>query len=98
MNCGCKHVLDLELLWLWHRPAAAAPIRPPPWELPYAVGVVLKRPPPKKKVLSLFLLPDEIYHFVLSYDNLVNNAFQSEYLFLKGMNLSKYSFYARFQD
>ena len=24
--------------WLWHRPAAAAPIRPLAWELPYAAG------------------------------------------------------------
>ena len=36
-------------LWLWHRPAAAAPIWPLAWEPPYAVGVVLKRAPPKEK-------------------------------------------------
>ena len=42
-------VKDLALLCLWHRPTAAAPIRPPPWELPYAVGAALKRPPPQKK-------------------------------------------------
>ena len=34
--------LGLALLWLWHRPAAAAPIRPQAWELPYAPGVALK--------------------------------------------------------
>ena len=34
-------------LWLWHRMAAKAPIQPLAWELPYAVGVALKR---KKKV------------------------------------------------
>ena len=33
---------DLVLLWLWHGPAAAAPIRPLAWELPYAAGVALK--------------------------------------------------------
>ena len=35
-------VKDLALLWLWHRPAAVALIRPLALELPYAVGVVLK--------------------------------------------------------
>ena len=34
------------MLWLWHRLAAAAPIRPLAWELPYAVGAALKK---KKK-------------------------------------------------
>jgi len=29
---------DPELLWLWCRPAATAPIRPLAWEPPYAVG------------------------------------------------------------
>ena len=33
-------------LWLWCRPAAAAPIWPLAWELPYATSVALKR---KKK-------------------------------------------------
>ena len=28
---------------LWHRPTAAAPIRPLAWELPYATGVAIKR-------------------------------------------------------
>ena len=35
-------VKDLALLWLWHRPAAAALIRPLAWEPPYASGVALK--------------------------------------------------------
>ena len=29
------------MLWLWHRPAATASIRPLAWEFPYAVGVAL---------------------------------------------------------
>ena len=37
-RCG----LDLALLWLWCRPAAAALIQPPAWELPYAEGVALE--------------------------------------------------------
>ena len=35
--------LDPELLWLWCRPAAAAPIGPLTWEPPYAAGVALKK-------------------------------------------------------
>jgi len=38
-RCG----LDLELLWLWRRPAATALIRPLAWDLPYATGAALKR-------------------------------------------------------
>ena len=33
---GCRHGSDPELLWLWCRLAAAAPIRPLAWEPPYA--------------------------------------------------------------
>ena len=36
-------VKDPELLWLWHRPAAAALIRPLTWELLYAKGAALKK-------------------------------------------------------
>ena len=35
-------VKDLVLLWLWHRLAATAPIRPLAWESPYASDVALK--------------------------------------------------------
>ena len=40
---------DPALLWLQCRPAAAAPTRPLAWELPYAVGVALKKKERKKK-------------------------------------------------
>ena len=33
-RCG----LGMALLWLWLWPAAAAPIQPPAWELPYTAG------------------------------------------------------------
>ena len=36
-------VRKLVSLWLWCRPAAADPIRRLGWELPYAMGVALKR-------------------------------------------------------
>ena len=40
---SCRLGLDLSLLWLWHRVAAAALSGPPAWELPYATGMALKR-------------------------------------------------------
>ena len=45
MSCGvdCRHGLDLVLLWLWHKPAATALIRPLAWEPPYAMDVALKK-------------------------------------------------------
>jgi len=45
MSCGVgrRPGLDPELLWLWHRPAATAPIRPLAWEPPSAMGAALKR-------------------------------------------------------
>ena len=44
LQCGSQTWLDsvLVLLWLWHRLAAAARIRPLAWELPYAAGAALK--------------------------------------------------------
>ena len=54
MNCcvGRRRGLDPALLWLWCTAAAVAPIGPLPWELPYALGVALKR---KKKVIRTIL-------------------------------------------
>ena len=45
MSCGVGHRggWDLASLWLWRRPAAAAPIGPLSSELPYAMGVALKK-------------------------------------------------------
>ena len=39
---------DSELLWLWCRPAATAPIGPLAWEPSYAMGAALKRQKTKK--------------------------------------------------
>ena len=46
-----QQVNDPALLWLWHRPAAIAPIRPLAWESPQAVGIGCGCGPkkPKKK-------------------------------------------------
>ena len=51
MSCGVgrRRTSDLVLLWLWHRPAATALIRPLPWEPPYAVVAALKRQKTKKE-------------------------------------------------
>uniref|UniRef100_A0A8D0QES3 Ryanodine receptor 1 n=1 Tax=Sus scrofa TaxID=9823 RepID=A0A8D0QES3_PIG len=38
-----------ELLWLWRRLAATAPIRPLAWEPPYAAGVALEKAKRQKK-------------------------------------------------
>ena len=45
MSCGvgCRRGSDPELLWLWRRLAATAPIRPLAWEPLYAVGVALEK-------------------------------------------------------
>ena len=42
-------VKDLVLLWLWRRSAATASTGPLAWELPYAMGVALKKKQKKKK-------------------------------------------------
>ena len=54
MNSDAGHRLgsDLALLWLWCRPAAAAPIRLVVWEPPYAAGVALKSKTKKQKLRS----------------------------------------------
>ena len=51
MGCGENHRCgpDPVLLWLWHKLAAVAPIRPLAGEPPYAVGVALKKKKKKEK-------------------------------------------------
>ena len=48
-SVGWRLSLDSVLLWLWCRMAAAAPIGPLAWELPYATGAALKREKKKKE-------------------------------------------------
>ena len=40
---GCRIGLDAELLWLWHRLAVVALIRPLAREPPYAAGAALEK-------------------------------------------------------
>ena len=51
MSWGVGRRLDLDptLLWLWCRPAAAAPIQPLAWEFPYVGGVALKNKKKERK-------------------------------------------------
>ena len=48
-NVGCRCGLDPELLWLWWRLAAIAPIQPLAGEPPHAVGEAKKKKKKKKK-------------------------------------------------
>ena len=68
-------VKDLGLLWLWHRLADAALIRPLAWEHPYAAGVVLKRQKKKKKNKANINLKS---HIVLNGVPLRTNLFISK--------------------
>jgi len=45
VSCGVgrKRGLDPELLWLWCRLVATAPIRPLAWDPPYATGAALEK-------------------------------------------------------
>ena len=56
MSCGVgrRRGSDPALLWLWRRPAATDPIRPPAWEPPYPTGGALKKT--KKNYLEGHLL------------------------------------------
>ena len=54
MNYGVGHRRgsDSALLWLWCRPAAAAPFQPLAWELPYAADAALKKKKNYKKKIT----------------------------------------------
>ena len=62
MSCsvGSRHGSDLVLLW--RRLAATAPIQPLPWELPHATDAALKRK--EKKNLLNYLLVVRIVYFL----------------------------------
>ena len=49
LRLGRRRGSDPELLWLWRRLVATAPIRPLAWEPPYAVGAALERQKDKKE-------------------------------------------------
>ena len=64
MSCGvgCRHGSDPELLWLWCRPVATAPIRSLAWEPPCAAEAALekaKRQKKKKKYIAIETIQNE---------------------------------------
>ena len=54
MSCGVVHRCGSDLVLLWHRLAAAAPIQPLAWEPPYAKSVALKRQKTKQTKTKFF--------------------------------------------
>ena len=52
VSCGVgnRYGSDPELLWLWRRMAATAPIRLLAWEPPYAMGTALEKTKRQKKI------------------------------------------------
>ena len=54
MSCDVGRRHGSDLLWLWCRPGATAPIRPLAWEHPHATGVALKRQKKKKRPAQHF--------------------------------------------
>ena len=62
LSVGHRCSSDLVLLWLWHRPAAAALICPLAWELSYAADAALKIK--KKKLKNKTKLP-VLWEFVV---------------------------------
>ena len=51
MSCGVgrRRGSDPSLLWLWRRLVDTTPIRPLPWDPPYAVGAALEKAKRQKK-------------------------------------------------
>ena len=54
-DIGHRRSSDLELLWLWCRPAVIALIQPLAWELPYAARAAFKK---EKKIFFFFLVSE----------------------------------------
>ena len=82
LSIGCKHGLDLVLLWLWCRLAAATLILPLAWEFPYDAGVALKR---KKKFFNKKIFYD-LYIFL---DEMLNSLIWIPWL---SLNLKKIAY------
>ena len=65
-SVGHRHSLDPQLLWLWHRPATGAQIRPLAWELSYAAGAALKKKKKKKEKKHYFEMIVESHALIRS--------------------------------
>ena len=64
MSCGvgCRRGLDPELLWLWRRLVATAPIQPLAWEPPYAAEAAQRNS--KKQIMSK---PSQYYYIDINF-------------------------------
>ena len=69
MSCGIgsRCGLDLVLLWLWCRPAAAAPIQPLPQKLSYATGVALKKEEKYNAYCGFFIFYKSLIYDLISF-------------------------------
>ena len=65
MSCdvGRRSSSDPVLLWLWHRQAATALIRPLAWERPYVMGAALKSK--KKKSTYIYIYRCYVYYWLV---------------------------------
>ena len=87
LSCGvgCRCTSDPALLWLWHRPAATAPIRPLAWEPPYAEGAALEMAKKKKKSLETTFLLMEFHLSLLLVSLILYRRFEYHQIFIKHM-------------
>ena len=76
VSCGVDHTLgsDPALLWLWDRPADAAPISPLAWELPCAVGMALKSKEKKQKRINMLCTCGTCIDYIYFIINKKNNS------------------------
>ena len=91
MSCGvgCRGGLDPTLLWLWHRQATAASIRPLVWERVYAGGAAQEME--KRQKINKKLKKINLQFLILEY--LLKNNFQNLEICYSGCNILPYKTY-----
>ena len=74
MSCGagCRHSLDLTLLWLWRRPAATAPVRPLARE-PLSAVKDKKTKKKTRKTKAIIGKAVFVFYFALAVENKVSS-------------------------
>ena len=86
MSCGVGCRWGLDLAWLWCRLAAANPIGPLAWELPYAAATAQKQQKKKqkkqknKKTKNFHLYIKKSHPFCINGERLVAVLFQVKQL------------------
>ena len=69
VSCGVGHRLGSDPARLWRRLAATALICPQAWELPYAMGVALKRHKQQQKPQKTNHMHQRIYIMQMNNEN-----------------------------